>query len=95
MVSAVRDSNAYDCGIHDDWGRFHGMQIGELWRTEERRALVQLELVGYVELFAEPWYALGLGVLEVVDCKGHDAVLEANEIYGQSSRALSVKTAKQ
>ena len=67
--------NAYDGGVHDNGSGLHRMKIGELRRTEERRALVELELIGYVELFAKPWYALRLGVLEMVNCESHNALL--------------------
>ena len=79
MGTGVKKDNAYDCGVRNDGSGLHGMQVGKLWRTEEGRALVQLELIRYFELFAEPWYALGLGVLEVVDCEGHIEVLGVSE----------------
>ena len=55
--------------IRDHGRGAEGCEFFKFWRGVEWVALVELQVVGNAELFAEPDDALGLRDLEVVDCE--------------------------
>lgn len=56
-----------EVAVLDDGGGAQGVQVFDRLRGKDRGALVQHQVVGDLELFAEPDYPVGLGDLEVVD----------------------------
>lgn len=56
-----------EVAVLDDGGGAEGVQVFDGLRGEDRGALVQHQVVGDLELFAEPDYPVGLGDLEMVD----------------------------